>query len=469
MIPTLFGVLTVGLCGFLLWQSSTLAMLQTVMLLSLMGGAAAIVLSSLGGSTVQPAILALGFLTLRCLAPAPGSGEHIVNAFARLVFLAGFVLYGVIGAMILPRIFAGALDVTPLRPIPNGYLFAAFPLAFSSQNITSAVYLTSTLMAALCAFLACRTEGAWRAVARTASVIAAIHAVLGLASVVLAGTGIWSLFQNFFRNGFYAQLDQTMEGVSRMTGIFPESSVYAAYGFVWLVFVTELWLRRVEPRWTSKAAAILSLALLLSTSTTAYIGLTAYILSLSLRMVFFPGSIDFSKALLLIAGGLVMLAALIALIAFHPQAAAALGEFTARFTVAKAESASAMQRAFWAKQGWSGFLISSGLGIGPGSFRSSSIVLAVLGSTGVIGSVCFICHLARTFQPLSRSTYFPTDDPVRNTGVAASWAVTVMLVPASVSAATADPGIVWGMLCGVALALRPAAVQQGGNPIDTTL
>lgn len=453
MTLTLFGVLVIALCSLLLWRGSTLVMLQAVLMLSLLGGSAALVLTGLGGSTVQPAILALGFLTLRCLLPGGRPVGQATQALATLVFLAVFVIYGALGAMILPRIFAGAIDVTPLRPIPNGYIFAAFPLSFSPQNVTSAVYLMATLMAALCAFLACSAPVAWRVIARTAGVVAVIHALLGLASVFLAGTA-WSLFQRFFRNGFYAQLDQSLDGYARMTGIFPEAAVYSAYGFVWLVFTTELWLRGIESRWTGWGALLLGTALLLSTSTTAVIGLAAYAAILSLRLLLLPGSIAGTKVLALISGGLALLSALVAVVALNPEVAAALSEFVARFTVDKAGSASALQRAFWARQGVDALIVSSGLGIGPGSFRSSSIVLAVLGSTGIIGSLALLIHLARTFKPLHRSTYARLSEPGQATGAAASWAVLVALIPASFSAATPDPGFIWGALSGIALALR---------------
>ncbi len=453
MALTLFGVLVIAMCSVMLWRASVLVMLQAVLLLSLLGGSAALVLTSLGGSTVQPAVLALGFLAVRSLTPDKHRPGQITGALAQLAFLAIFVIYGALGAMILPRIFAGSIDVTPLRPIPNGYIFAAFPLSFSPQNVTSAVYLVSTLLAALCAYLACSSAMAWRVLARTAGAIAAIHALLGLASVVLAGTA-WSVFQKFFRNGFYAQLDQSLDGYARMTGIFPEPAVYSAYGFIWLVFSAELWLRGIESRWTGWGALLLGMALLLSTSTTAMLGLASYGAILALRLLLMPGSIAGGRALTLVSGGLVLLSGLIAIIALNPEAAAALSEFVARFTVDKTGSLSALQRAFWARQGFDAFAVSSGLGIGPGSFRSSSIALAVLGSTGVIGSVALLIHLTRSFKPLHRSTYFRLTDPAQATGAAASWAVLIALVPASFSAATPDPGFIWGALSGVALALR---------------
>lgn len=453
MIPTHFGAIVAALGMLLLWRGSTLAMLRLALLFSLMGGSAAVILSSLGGSTVQPAVLAIAFLLLRCLLPGPGQATRFKLALNDQLPLVVFVLYGVAGAMLLPRIFAGAINVTPLRPIPNGYAFAAFPLSFSPQNITSSVYLCVTLIAALCSHVAAQAAGSHRVIARTAATIAAIHATLGFCSVFLGSTPVGAVLK-FFRNGFYAQLDQSFDGFVRMNGIWPEPAVFSAYGFAWFVFVTELWLRDVEKRWTGWGALILGSALFISTSTTAYIGLATFGLILALRIGLLPGSISLRKSLTFIAGGMIGLAALLALLAISAEAAAAFGDFVARFTVDKASSASALQRGFWMRQGLDAFAVSGGLGIGPGSFRSSSLVTAILGSTGVIGSLAVLIYLLRVFKPLHRSTYVRATDPRRATGVAASWAAVVMLIPTFFSAATPDPGFVWGCFCGIALALR---------------
>lgn len=434
-------------------------MLRLVLFFSLMGGSAALILTSLGGSTVQPAVFAVAFLLLRCLLPGPGQGARLRLAARDQLLLAFFVLYGVAGAMLLPRIFAGAIDVTPMRPIPSRYAFAAFPLAFSTQNITSAVYLGVTLTAALCSHMASQAEGSERVIARTAAIVALTHAALGLCSVFLAGTPVSGVLK-FFRNGFYAQVDQSFQGFVRMNGIWPEPSVFAAYGFAWFVFVTELWLRDIDKRWTTWGALILGGALLISTSTTAYIGFAAYGTIIGLRILLLPGSVSLRKSLTFLAGGMIGLAGLLGLIAVNADAAAALGDFIARFTVDKASSASALQRGFWMRKGIDAFWISNGLGIGPGSFRSSSLVTAILGSTGVIGAAAVVMYLLKVFKPLHRSTYIRVTETRKATGIAASWAAVVMLIPTSFSAATPDPGLVWGCFCGMSLALRRPIARQ---------
>ncbi len=445
----------------MLLRASPLAMFQMTLFLSLMGGSSALVLTALGGSTVQPAILALAFLVLKCALPRTQQEFRVGQAFRAFKYLLLFVLYGIAAAQILPRIFARSMDVAPLRPIPNGNLFAAYPLEFSSQNITVSVYLLATLFAGICAYIVCNSEQAEIKLARTASIISATHALLGLSGVAFSGTA-WSSVLSFFRNANYAQLEQTLEGVVRMNGIWPEPSVFSVYGFSWLVFNSELWLRNIERRWTGCGALLMVLALVISTSTTAYLGLAAYSLLIVLRIGFFPNSVSMRNGMILVAGGFIALAALLTLVVVAPGTYEALSEFAAKLTINKADSASALQRGFWARQGIEAFIASWGLGIGPGSFRSSSLATAILGSVGILGTTAFTAHLITILKPINRSTYDRVTDPRLAVGVSASWSAIILLVPMLFSSASPDPGIIWGFFSGIALALR----HQSPLPIE---
>lgn len=453
MIPSIFGALTVLLCGTLLLRASTSTMLAAVLLLSLMGGSAAFFMPALGNSSVQPAILALGFLLLKCILPGQTHTRWIGLAAKDLVYLILFALYGAIGAWLLPRMFAGSISVTPLRPQPDNYIYAVSPLDFSSQNVTVSVYLMVTLFAAICGYVAVMRPTAHRVVVRTAAQIAAIHAFLGLSGVVLAGTA-YASFLGFFRNGYYAQLNQSFGGLVRMNGIWPEPAAYAAYGFAWLVFNTELWLRNVESRWTGPASMVLALALLASTSSTAYAGLLAYGVILLLRWILAPGDVRPRKAIVFVAGALLITGGVMALFVARPELIDEASKILSRIIFDKATSESGLQRAFWAKQGYAAFTTSWGIGIGAGSFRSSSLLTAILGSMGIIGILALGAHMLRVLRPWSRSTYGPVDDARTATGVAAAWAAFIMLIPASIAAATPDPGFIWGFFSGMALALR---------------
>jgi hypothetical protein len=469
MSLSIFGA-AVFLIGFaLLVFGDSLTMLIFVLLCSLMGGSAAIELTSLGSSSIAPAFLALGFLFLRCV-----SSETMLARLGRSLtanrYLLVFAAYGVVGAFLLPRIFAGAMEVTPLRPIVGRGAFAVVPIGFSSQNITVAVYLAGTLVAGLCGYACAQAKEAPQRIAGCAAWIAIVHGMLGLASVLLGGTVIGDML-NAFRNGHYAQLNQSYAGFIRMNGIMPEPALYAQYGFSWLVFVTELWLRGVRSRLTGRAAAFLGFCLIISTSTTAYVGLVVYALALAARMILCPGSIPPFRAMLLIALAFVGIIVILLIAAASPEFAALLAQAFGRNTSDKLTTESGLQRLFWAKQGIAAFWASYGLGVGPGSFRSSSLLTALLGSAGVIGFISMIGHMVRVFRPLARDTYIPTADIRAAAGEAASWAALMILMPAIVSAPSPDPGIVWALLAGFSLAWRerePVRVRMPEEGLRST-
>jgi hypothetical protein len=111
-------------------------------------------------------------------------------------------------------------------------------------------------------------------------------------------------------------------------------------------------------------------------------------------------------------------------------------------------------------QGFEAFLVSWGLGIGAGSFRSSSIATAILGSMGVVGVVSFALYMVRMFAWRSQDW---TDEEARIRGSvasAAAWTVLLSLAPAMIIQGSPDPGMEFAALAGISLALRrPALVQ----------
>jgi hypothetical protein len=117
-------------------------------------------------------------------------------------------------------------------------------------------------------------------------------------------------------------------------------------------------------------------------------------------------------------------------------------------------------------QGVHAFAASGGLGIGAGSFRSSSILTAILGSGGVIAVVAFVMYVARVFRPLDRRTWRPAGEPMVDVARAAGWAALAMLIPASVSAPSPDPGLLWGLITGTALGLRRAALLTRAEAVQ---
>lgn len=457
MSITIFGVIIALIGGYLMLRASVLSMMLFVMLTTLMGGSAAFQLDT--GSSVLPSIEAVLLLAMRCIMPwnrRPGVTRAALDANLPLLL---FTAYGVCGALILPFLFTNAMDVAPLRPVASPDPFATVPLAFTSQNLTSAGYLFTTMLGAVCAYLAVQSGHAETRIARVAATIGLLHAMLGFGGILAAGTPAASLF-DFFRNAQYNQVRQDIAGFARMNGIMAEPSSYAGFGFIYLIFTTELWLRNVDRRWTGPAAFLLLAALIVSTSTTAYVGIAGYAAILAVRQMYGRSTISLAKLLALVGVFMTVTALFLAVLIVEPRNLQIVEKVYRSMVVNKAESDSALVRIAWARQGLEAFWISGGLGVGVGSFRSSSLGTAILGSMGVLGVATYTAQMLRVLQPMRRSTYLRTGDPRVDVGVAAAWTAIVMAVPALVAAPSPDPGLTWGLLCGVALGLRASAVPR---------
>lgn len=461
MTVTLIGVAVIAIGLLLLLRGSMTAMLSFVLYCALMNGSGTIIFPALNNVSLPPALLAAMFLGLRCLLPGGAGKARLIDSVGANGWLVLFVSYGVVGAFTAPFVFAGAIDVVPLRP--TGGSLAVYPLGFTTQNITTAVYMTTTLVTAICVGAAATYPGAGTQIARTLCNVGALHCFIGWFGIATNGTAAAAITK-FFRNGYYAQLDQSFGGILRITGISPEPSLYASFAFAVFIFVTELWQRNILASRSGPVAATLLVTLLASTSSTAYVGLAAYAAVLLLRTLSPYRTMAFGKGIAVMAVALILVTFALGLLAAQPALTGRLAEIFAKATVDKLDSSSGIERAFMARQGFEAFVRSGGLGIGIGSFRSSSILTAILGSTGIIGSVAFLVHLARVWAPWRRSTYVATGNVQGDIGAAASWTALMILVPQAVAAPSPDPGLLWGTFAGIAIALRkPIAVQSGGR------
>jgi hypothetical protein len=118
---------------------------------TLLEGSAAILLPALGGSSIPPGQFALLFVFLRIIAPTGGLYGYFPDAVRANAWLLCFCLYGIAMSYIGPRLFAGSINVFPMRPDPALGLFYTTPLRPTSQNLTGGIYMLGTLLMALAA------------------------------------------------------------------------------------------------------------------------------------------------------------------------------------------------------------------------------------------------------------------------------------------------------------------------------
>lgn len=459
MQPTLIGAIFAVVAIVLMFRSSATSMLVLVMAATLFGGAAAIDMPALGGSSIPPASMALLFLALYLFLSPAWTAGNLAGAIRPNIFLAIFCVYGAISAFLLPRIFAGTLGVVPMN-VSGAALRAIYhvtPLGPSSQNITTAVYLLGTLFAALATALIVRIERSETRLVTVLVIMSWVHVFFGILNLALSAVG-HSDWLMFLRNGHYAQVDQSLGGgVQRINGIFPEPSMYAAYGFGLMAVMVEFWLRDIRPRATALAAFALLAVLMLTTSSTAYASCGIYGVLLMLRLVFFPVRVPGRKLIALAFLGVLFLAGALAIAVFLPDAAARVVKVVDSMTTQKAASFSGRQRMVWAQNGITAFVHSYGLGIGAGSFRSSSLVTAIAGSMGVIGIAAFAAHITALLRFWRRSAHDLSRSDEERINTAAAWAAVISLIPAAFSAPSPDPAMMFGVLSGLAVARRFSA------------
>lgn len=148
----------------------------------------------------------------------------------------------------------------------------------------------------------------------------------------------------------------------------------------------------------------------------------------------------------------------------QPELVDRLGHVMQRILFDKLHSESGVQRRFWAMQGWTAFVDTWGLGVGPGSFRSSSLIMAVLGCTGAVGMIALVAQITITFKPLRWSTYVPMADPDLAVAGACVWAMLIAVIIGSVTSPSCDPGSDFALLSGAALALRGRSAWLAARP-----
>jgi hypothetical protein len=461
MVPTVFGGVIV-LLGLWFLAKPVHWMFALMIFASEFGAAAAINLPAVGGSTISPAHLALGFVVLRVLMDRRIKLHAWLVSVEENLLLIGFVLYSAITAFILPKLFQGEVAVVPLRDTVNGHVLGPTALAFSNQNITTAVYLIGTALAACSAALLARRKEAAGAIVSTLIAVGWLHVAFGVLDLSLTAVGQQELL-NVFRNGSYAQLNQEVAGLRRISGVEAETSAYSQYGIVFLVFACELWVRGIMARRSGPLALALFFLLAITTSSSAYIGLGAYALLLAGRMIFAPGGSRPTLVLSMAVVAFCVLSTMLAIAAFEPGLMEKLTTVMADMTINKHNSLSGQQRGALANQGFNVFLASHGLGIGAGSFRTSSLPSAVLGSTGVIGAALFGVYLVQLAKPFRRSTYLADVDGRLGAGVAAGWAALVGLAPLVFTAASPDPGLLFGLFAGLSFGWRATPVPATKN------
>jgi hypothetical protein len=381
------GILTllIGLIG--LYLESTFIVYAFVAS-TLLGSAGAIILDSLGGTNIQPAHLLLGFLAFKLLS------DRNIAALALRGCAAGrpgfwlmvTFLYSIVTAYFLPRLFAGQTLVYTVRAL--GY---SVPLEPGTSNLTQSVYFTGNFVCFIVLYGYGSSSSGRKHLVYAVLGCVALNLVFAVLDMVTFWTGTTELL-SFIRNSTYAMFppDTEVGGFKRIAGSFVEASSFGYTTLGYFAFASTLWLYGIAPALTMSLSLCSFTALMFSTSTTAYVGLAAFLalgfLATLVRSLFRPPT---PQMIMFLVGAPIVLSLTVIVIALNDEWAAYATNLLDTMILSKASTSSGAERATWNAQGLQNFIDTFGFGTGNGSMRASSFPIAALASFGIIGVLTF--------------------------------------------------------------------------------
>lgn len=414
----------------------------------------------LGGIGVMPAQLFLAFFTIRAFNLA--GGKRIAQAFS--IEKPGFWLlctcvWGVFGAIMLPRLLRGSTLVFPVDRSVVGSLLLQ-PLGPVSGNLSQAVYCIGDVMVYGCMYAFLKYRGAYRALAGGIFLLTFLNVVAGVLDI---GTHMVGLdVMSSLKTAQYADLSgEEMGGLVRISGTFPETSAFSAFTLPLFVFCLNLWLTGYRSKISGWLAIASGTLLLMSTSGTAYVGLGGYMF---LQLFSRPGQVSEGagarKRRMWIVSACAGLLGVLYVLLFFPVIATTLTDFVNLTILGKADSSSGVERMSWNTQGVTNFLDTYGIGVGLGSIRTSSFLVVVLANLGVVGVVCYGLFIGKSlFTPVS--SHYAHEE--RAICYAARHGVIATLIVASTSAGVFELGTCFYLLAAAAGALTARAPRRAAQ------
>jgi hypothetical protein len=463
MSLSFFGLLV---CGVLMLMAlPTRAPILVALIMSFAFGATAFVsLSALGGSS--PMIYVVFVMALLVsVALYRDINRDLTTVFthqptAWLLVLIG--MYAVVGAYLMPRMFAG--ETTMFIPEQAGGGIVEVLLYPSNGNITQTAYLLLGILTSIAVSVVLLDRRAFGAIRQGYFALAGLHVALGLVDILgkLAGAGD---VLAPIRTASYAMLtDAGVAGFWRITGAYSEASGFGAATVALLAFMFTYW-RRTQDRLALGLSIALAVLLVLSTSSTAYVG--GAVLGL-----FLLGSIVVAilrnrmrqQDLLILFAGVAMLVALVGMVIVNEHILDPILNLFDKMILNKVSSTSGEERAYWNSRSLQALYDTAGLGIGLGSSRASSWAIAVVSQLGVIGSAM----IGWVVLTIARSGRMPGSEKlepgIRDVALSVRAACLAGLVTASISSGSADPGVPFFVGAAVVLSYRRLAQEALRSP-----
>ncbi|MDF3156522.1 hypothetical protein P3C58_31735 [Mesorhizobium sp. XAP10] len=420
------------------------------------GATAIVTLTFLGGSspliyTMFAALLVMAVTVRRRIWLDLGS---VFGSIRPVWVLTSLMAYAIIGAWLFPRLFAGQTAVFVQSKTRGAVVEASLAPVSANTSQTGYFILGGLTAIALCVLLL--HSNRIDQVRRGFFLSCGLHAGMGLVDFIGKNAGAGDLLGPI-KTANYALITEAVEaGFVRITGPFSEASSFASASLACLAFCYTYW-RKTKSRLAQWLAGILLFLTILSTSSTAYVGLTLLCIPVALSMLYsvIRGKVAREEILiiaLMVVGG----TAILGVSLYKAEALDPFVRLINSTIINKADSGSGHERTYWNVKSLQSFLDTSGLGVGFGSSRASSWPIAVLSQLGFFGSLMIAVLLYVVTRGLGavRVWVDPETDAVvasvRNAALAS-------IIAMSVSGGSADPGLLFFIALAVVCATRARA------------
>lgn len=374
------------------------------------------------------------------------------------------LLYSIVGAITLPRIFAGA--TTAFVPIRIEGRVAEVLLSPTSGNISQLLYFTIACLSFFALAVLLPQRGTLKAVRTGFFLFVTLHVALGFIDLFGKLAGLGDVLAPIRSASYAMHTNVDVAGFWRIAGGQAEASSFGAKCVSLLAFTYCYWRGTRSMQALLLSVALLAL-LILSTSTTAYVGgaILALFLLASLTSAAVQNRLR-KEDLVLLVGALLALALIVGVAVYNDRILDPFRQLFDAMVLDKSASASSEERSYWNYRSLQSVLDTVGLGIGLGSSRASSWIIAVISQLGIVGSVLIGLLVVEIIRSGDLRHARDLDQETRATVLGLRATALASLLTESISGGGVNPGVVFFMTLAVVLSLRTASrrnVPYGGQ------
>jgi len=418
-----------------------------------LGSTAIVILGALGGSS--PLIYtAFAMMLLASVALSRGFLNDLVLTFANYwtAWVVGALLvYVMAGAILFPRLFAGSTMVFVTTP---GIGVREVPLSPVSGNIAQTAYFVLGGLTFFAIAILMKKPGCPDIIRRGFLTWAILHTALGLADLAGKLAGVGDVLAPIRTASHDFLVEDEAAGFWRIVGGRSEASSFGIVTVACMAFSFTYWRATRLPQMLV-LTIVLFFLLILSTSTTAYAGfaIVAPFGAAAMMVSALRGRIS-TQDLLLVALVWMGLAAALCLYLYKEQIFEPLINLFETVVLNKGASASFAKRTYWNVKSLESFFDTAGMGVGMGSSRAASWVVATISQLGTIGTLLMACLVGVLLRDMvSPKSVYPDMETLALASSARA-CVLASLAAAGVSGGSADPGLLFFIALAVVVASR---------------